>query len=87
MRKNALLNGYSHKTVSELMGNVDLRIATFDTHGADTKLDHLSGNKVVVLRELTADEYDIEEVGKMYKIRFENGFETDAFEDELTFKK
>lgn len=59
--------------------------AIFDTHGADSKLNSRSGSEVVVIRELTEDECDIEDVGKMYHIRFADGFETDAFEDELTF--
>lgn len=41
------------------------------------------GQKVSVLRPLTADEADLFDVGPMYKIRFGDGYETDAFGDEL----
>jgi hypothetical protein len=43
-----------------------------------------SGMRVIVLRALNEDEVDMSEVGQMYTIRFEDGVETDAFEDELT---
>lgn len=55
----------------------------FDTHGGDSKLNDRSGQQVEVIRELTEEEADIFDVGKMFKIRFEDGFETDAFADEL----
>lgn len=35
-----------------------------------------------VTRELT-EEVDIGEVGKMYHVKFADGYETDVFEDEL----
>ena len=57
--------------------------AIFDAHGADSELNSRSGSKVEVLRDLTEAECDIDEVGRMYHIRFADGFETDAFEDEL----
>lgn len=41
------------------------------------------GQKVSVLRPLTAEEADLFDVGPMYKVRFEDGYETDAFGDEL----
>lgn len=56
----------------------------FDTHGGDSELNSRTGQKVVVLRELTEQEADIADVGKMFRIRFEDGYETDAFADELT---
>ena len=56
----------------------------FDTHGGDSGLNSRTGQKVVVLRELTEQEADIADVGKMFRIRFEDGYETDAFADELT---
>ena len=43
-----------------------------------------NGQTVDVLRPLTTQECDISDVGNMYKIRFSDGFITDAFEDELT---
>lgn len=42
-----------------------------------------NGTQVDVLGELEADKYDKDDVGTMYKIRFCDGLETDAFEDEL----
>ena len=55
----------------------------FDTHGNDSELNCRSGQEVEVIRSLTETECDIAEVGNMYKIRFADGMETDAFEDEL----
>lgn len=55
----------------------------FDTHGQDSELNCRSGQKATVLRPLTDEEADIEDVGNMYKIKFEDGYERDAFEDEL----
>lgn len=56
----------------------------FDTHGSDRRLNHRSGQTVKVVRALTEKEADIEDVGKMFHVRFADGFETDAFADELT---
>ena len=55
----------------------------FDTHGNDSALNNRSGQEVEVVRPLSATECDIDEVGNMFRIRFKDGFETDAFEDEL----
>jgi hypothetical protein len=44
-----------------------------------------SGQVVAVLRECTPQEADLDETGMMYKIKFADGTETDAFADELTF--
>ena len=55
----------------------------FDTHGADSELNCRSGQTCEVLRALTEQEADIFDVGNMYRIRFADGTETDAFEDEL----
>ena len=55
----------------------------FDTHGGDSQLNDRTGQIVTVIRPLTRTEADITDVGPMYKIRFEDGYETDAFEDEL----
>lgn len=55
----------------------------FDTHGADSDLNERSGQQVEIIRQLTKDEVD-DEIGKMFKIRFSDGFEADAFEDELS---
>ena len=55
---------------------------TFNT--TDAELVKYNGTKVEVIRPLTNDECDIEDVGNMYKVRFYDGYERDAFEDELT---
>ena len=55
----------------------------FDTHGQDRELNCRSGQEVEIIRPLTSEEFDIDEVGMMYKIRFSDGLITDAFEDEL----
>lgn len=52
----------------------------------DSELKKYNGTKVTVLRSLTNEECDIEDVGRMYKIRFDNGVEHDAFEDELSME-
>ena len=38
---------------------------------------------VEVIRELDRKEYDFEETGPMFRVRFQDGYETCAFEDEL----
>lgn len=56
----------------------------FDSHGGDSQLDCRTGQCVRVIRALTEQEADIEDVGKMFRIEFPDGYETDAFADELT---
>ena len=51
----------------------------------DSELKDRSHNIVEVIRQLTNDECDIVDVGYMYKIKFKDGFVTDAFEDELVW--
>ena len=58
----------------------------FDTHGSDSELNCRSGQECVVARPLTEDEADLFDVGPMYRVVFKDGFETDAFEDELMEK-
>lgn len=41
------------------------------------------GSPCTVVRPLTSEEVDIEEVGPMHKIRFDDGTITDAFANEL----
>ena len=55
----------------------------FDSMGADSSLKSRDLEKATIIRPLTSNEADLFEVGNMYKIVFEDGFETDAFEDEL----
>lgn len=50
----------------------------------DTELLKYNGTKVSVIRALTENECDIEGVGNMYKVKFEDGYERDVFEDELS---
>jgi hypothetical protein len=58
-------------------------LAIFTT--TDSELKNRNNNIVKIIRPLSADECDIEDVGNMYKIKFQDGFITDAFEDELVF--
>ena len=58
---------------------------TFNT--IDTELSKYNGTDVEVIRPLTETECDIEDVGNMYKVRFADGYERDAFEDELSENK
>ncbi len=55
----------------------------FNTHGGYEELNDRSGSLVTVLRALTEKEVDIFNVGGVYKIKFLDGYITDAFEDEL----
>lgn len=57
---------------------------TYIFNTVDTELLKYNGQTANVIRPLTSDEADICETGNMYKIRFADGYETDAFEDELT---
>lgn len=50
-----------------------------DPHTSEQDLHKRSGQAVEVLRPLTADEADV----PMFRIRFADGFEADAFADEL----
>ena len=50
----------------------------------DTELNKYNGTSVEVLRPLTEQECDITDVGNMYKVKFEDGYERDVFEDELS---
>ena len=57
--------------------------SVFDTHGRDSGLNDRSGQMVEVLRLLTGEEADLHETGPMYRVRFDDGTETDAFLEEL----
>lgn len=57
--------------------------AIFNTHGSDSTWCERDGEVCEVLRPLTNDEADLFDVGMMYRVRFSDGVETDAFEDEL----
>ena len=58
---------------------------TYIFNTIDTELLKYSGQMVTIIRPLTEYEADIFDVGNMYKIRFADGYERDAFEDELTY--
>lgn len=45
---------------------------------------YLNGRKCTIVRQLTEEECDIDDVGNMYEIRFDDGTIVTAFEDELT---
>lgn len=49
----------------------------------DSELKKYNGTEVEIIRPLTEKECDIADVGNMYKVRFYDGYERDAFEDEL----
>lgn len=55
----------------------------FNSQGNDSKLAKYDGCMCEIVRELTRDEADIDDVGKMFHIKFMDGYETDAFDDEL----
>lgn len=57
-------------------------MARFKT--VDTDLVSRSGSVCTIVRRLTDDEADFNETGPMYAIRFPDGAEACAFEDELT---
>lgn len=61
-----------------------MKKAIFDTHGADSTWNYRTGETCEVIRSLTEQEADISDVGPMFRIRFSDGVETDACEDELT---
>lgn len=61
-------------------------LKVFNSHGADSQLKKYDNCICDVQRELTKEEADIKDIGKMYHVRFPDGYETDAFEDELNEK-
>lgn len=64
--------------------NMTIQIGkTYIFNTVDTELLRYNGQTANVIRPLTEDEADIFDVGNMYKISFADGYETDAFEDEL----
>lgn len=81
----------ARKAVQTAVNEADLKIAynqyekMFSSHNIDSELDDRTGTFCEIIRELTKDEADIDDVGMMYMVRFtSDGFETAAFEDELT---
>ena len=54
----------------------------FNTTQSD--LIRYNGTLVYIVRPLTKDEFDVEEVGNMYRAKFIDGRYWDVFEDELS---
>ena len=59
----------------------------FDCDGADSKMRKYDGSICLVLHRLNSKDYDRVEVGTMYRVRFNDGFESDVFRDELYERK
>lgn len=57
----------------------------FNTTQSD--LIRYNGTAVCIVRPLTKDEFDVEEVGNMYRAKFNDGRYWDVFEDELIREK
>lgn len=55
----------------------------FNSHGTDRELKKYDACLCEIQGELSEDAVDIDDVGKMYHVKFADGYETDAFEDEL----
>lgn len=58
-------------------------MSKFNTHGGDSTLNHRSGQHITVIDVCDPCEYEYEEIGWMYRVRFDDGFEAEAFEDEI----
>ena len=50
---------------------------------SDAPAWHHTHQNALVVRELGSDEVDIQEVGRMYEVVFEDGLRWSVFEDEL----
>lgn len=50
----------------------------FNSHSADSELTKYDNCPCEIQRELTKEEADIDDVGKMYHVRFMDGYETDV---------
>jgi hypothetical protein len=49
----------------------------------DAELWHHTHQQVKIIKRLLPDEVDEADVGRMYRVRFTDGFEYDIFDDEL----
>ena len=65
--------------------------ATFRRYTSDTSSDTIereliarSGQRVEILGELDRDTYDFEDTGVTHRVIFEDGYDADAFGEELT---
>lgn len=59
------------------------RLIGADGKPGDPIVSRYTGQGAVLVRPLTSDEADIDDVGPMWRVRFDNGEEHDAFADEL----
>lgn len=66
-------------------GGFKMKYYEFQTTQSD--LLRLNGNRCTIIRKLTDRECDIQEVGNMYKIKFDDGEKINCFEDELIMSK
>jgi hypothetical protein len=55
----------------------------FDCDGSDSEMKKYDDMPCVVLHRLNSKDYDEVEVGTMYRVRFNDGKESDVFRDEL----
>lgn len=65
-----------------LWGSQEPKTYIFNT--TESELAKYNGTEVEIIRSLTPEECDTEDVGNMYEIRFYDGYVRYAFEDELT---
>lgn len=80
----ALTAGEQCTSIQDILDSGKTCVAVFNTHDADSTWVKRSGEEVVILRSLTKEEADLDDVGPMYLIRFADGVETSAFVDELS---
>lgn len=66
---------------------MDIQKLVYDSHNGDSKMNCRTGQEVQIIRELTEKEADIEDVGRMFRVRFPDGYVTDVFADELVLPK
>ena len=63
--------------------------ATFNhtdpTNTTEHELAARTGQTVEILSPLDPSEYSVEDTGVIYRVKFADGFESEAFADELTF--
>lgn len=55
----------------------------FDTQGQDSDYKNRDGTYCTVIDKVDPNLYDYYDVGPMYNVRFDDGFELKVFEDEL----
>ena len=55
---------------------MDIQKLVYDSHNGDSKMNCRTGQEVQIIRELTEKEADIEDVGRMFRVRFPDGYVT-----------